>query len=72
MNDMDYNNELAQDITAYNSLKTEQEKRDFLDKQRQKIAQMTPEQRQSHQAAIAQEVSRVAQRVEKSRHSATA
>ena len=38
---------------AYNSLQTEEAKRDFLDKQRQKIAQMTPEQRQLHQVAIA-------------------
>ena len=68
---MNYGNELAQAITDYNTLQTEQEKRDFLDKQRQKIAQMTPEQRQSHRAAITQEVSCIAQRVEKSRRSAT-
>ena len=43
MNNMDYTNELAQDVAAHNSLQTEQDKRDFLDKQRQKIAQMTPE-----------------------------
>ena len=60
MNDMDYDNELAQDITAYNSLEKEQDKRDFLDKQHQKIAQMTREQRQSHQAAIAQQISQIA------------
>ena len=68
---MNYSNELSQDIAAYNALQAEQDKHDFLDKQRQTIAQMTPEQRQSHQAAIAQEVSRIAQRVEKSRRSVT-
>lgn len=68
---MTYDDELAQVITTYNSLQTEETKRIFLDKQRQKIAQMTPDQRQLHQAAIAQEVSRIAQRVEKNRRSVT-
>ncbi len=71
MNDMDYNHELAQDITVYNSLETEQDKHDFLDRQRQKIAQMTPEQRQLHQVAIAQQVNQMAQRVEKTLRSVT-
>ena len=62
---MNYDDELAQDITAYNSLQTEEAKRDFLDRQRRKIAQMTPDQRQLHQAAIAQQVSHIAQQVEK-------
>ena len=69
---MDYANELAEDVAAYNSLLTEQDKRDFLDKQRQKIAQMTPAQRQLHQAAIAQQVSQIARRIEKNHYSATA
>ncbi len=72
MNNMDYTDELAQDITAYNSLQTEQDKRDFLDNQCQKIAQMTPEQRQLHQAAIAQQVDQIVRRVERDHCSATA
>ncbi len=72
MSKMDHKDTLEQNIAIYNSLQTEQDKRDFLNSQRQKIARMTLEQRQSHQAAIAQEVSRIAQQVEKNRRSATA
>lgn len=69
---MDYTEELAQDIAAYNTLQTEEDKLDFLDQQHQKIAQMTPEQRRLHQRAITQQVSQIARRVEKNRRSATA
>lgn len=71
MNDMNYNDELAHDIAAYNSLQSEQDKQAFLTEQRQKIAQMTPEQRQLHQEAIAQAVNKIGHRVEESRRSTT-
>lgn len=64
---MNYSEELNQDLTAYRRLQSKEEKQRFLTVMQNKIAGMTPQQRQEHLKAIESEVRAIAQRVDTAR-----